>query len=235
MKRLALTCATDLRLQYRNGFYAATLAVLLPSIWLLRRMSPNTAEQLIPAVLLGNILINTFYFVSGLLLLERVEGTLRVQRVTPLKIREYIASKLVTLTILSLLESLLLVLAIRGPEISLLPMAVGTSLAAILFSLAGMIMVARYASINEFLLPSIPVATALCLPVLGSIGVGHANCYWLHPIQGPISLMQTDTTDFFANTVFSIIYCLFWIAPMYHWAGMTLGERQAHNEPCSLP
>ena len=75
MKRLATTCVIDARLQYRNGFYAAMAVVLICSTWLLRKLPTAFAEELIPFVLLGNLLINTFYFVSGLVLLERLEGT----------------------------------------------------------------------------------------------------------------------------------------------------------------
>ena len=85
MTRLAATLQTDVRVQWRNGFYLATAFVVVCSIALLRWLPNDITALLLPVVLLENILINTFYFVSALLLLERGEGTLSAQSITPLR------------------------------------------------------------------------------------------------------------------------------------------------------
>ncbi|HVR30624.1 MAG TPA: ABC transporter permease, partial [Thermoanaerobaculia bacterium] len=155
MRRLAATIRTEVRVQWRNGFYAATALVVIFSIALLRWLPRDTATLLLPVVILQNVLMNTFYFVSGLVLLERVEGTFAAQCVTPLRTGEYLGAKLVTLTALSLVESGLIAVAVFGVARWLIAMACGIALAAALFCLAGVALVVRYDSINEFLLPSV--------------------------------------------------------------------------------
>lgn len=148
MSRLAATIKTDVRIQFRNGFYFATVFVVAFSIVLLRWLPPDVAILILPVVIVENVLVNTFYFVSGLLLLERVEGTFVAQSVTPLRDDEYVAAKLVTLTALSLAESLLIAVAVFGIDAWLVPMAAAIALAAVLFCLVGIGLVVRYDSIK---------------------------------------------------------------------------------------
>ena len=99
MTRLAATLGTDMQVQFRNGFYLATAFVVACSIVLLRWLPAEVAALLLPVVAPENIVVNTFYFVSALLLLERGEGTLAAQNVTPLRADEYLASKVLTLSV----------------------------------------------------------------------------------------------------------------------------------------
>lgn len=48
--------------------------------------------------MLGNLPLATFFFIAGLVLLEKGEGTLEAQIVTPLTAGGYLASKILTLT-----------------------------------------------------------------------------------------------------------------------------------------
>lgn len=224
MSRLAATIKTDVRIQFRNGFYVATALVVGFSILLLRWLPADVAMLILPVVILENVLMNTFYFVSGLLLLERVEGTFVAQSVTPLRDDEYLASKLATLTGLSLAESLLIAVAVFGFDVWLIAMAVGIALAAALFCLAGVGLVVRYDSINEFLLPSVLYTSLLTLPILGIFGVLPAAWFLPHPIQGPLSLMQIDGTPTAGLLAYAIGYPILWIVPAYLWSRRALGR-----------
>ena len=222
MTRLAATLQTDLRVQLRNGFYLATAFVVACSIGLLRWLPNDVAALLLPVVLLENVLINTFYFVSALLLLERGEGTLAAQSVTPLRGDEYLASKVITLTALSLVESILIATAVAGLDGRLLMMSLGIALAAILFCLSGVALIVHYESINEFIMPSVLYTAGLSLPVLGYLGVGAREWYLLHPIQGSLELMQMQTPYMPARLAYAIGYPLLWLIPIYFWSRRAL-------------
>ena len=222
MTRLAATLGIDLRVQFRNGFYAATALVVACSILLLRWLPAETAAVLLPVVLLENTLINTFYFVSALFLLERGEGTLVAQSVTPLRGGEYLASKVLSLTALSLVESLLIAVAVVGFDRGLIAMSLGIALAAALFALAGVALVVHYESINEFIMPSVLYTAVLSLPVLGVFGVGAHAWYLAHPIQGPLDLMQIQTSHAPGALAYAIGYPLPWIVGFYVWSRRAL-------------
>jgi fluoroquinolone transport system permease protein len=227
MSRLAATLRADVRVQLRNGFYHATAFVVVTSILLLRWMPADATRFLLPVVILGNVLMNTFYFVSGLLLLEREEGTFAAQSVTPLRDHEYLAAKLVTLGALSLAEGLLLALAVLGFEARLLGIAVGIALASVLFCLAGVALVVRYGSINEFLLPSVLYTGLLTLPLLGAFGLGSPEWYLPHPLQGPLSLMGIGGGQTAGRLAYAIGYPLLWVVPAAAWSRRALGRARA--------
>lgn len=227
MRRLAATFVTDARLQARNGFYAATAVVVVSSIVLLRWLPEEAAALLLPVVILSNVLVNAFYFVSGMLLLERVEGTFAAQAVSPLRTGEYLASKVATLTVLSLAESLLVAGAVVGADTGLIAIAGGIALSATLFCLAGVALVVRYESISEFLMPSVLYATLLTLPVLGVFGVGPPVWYLLHPIQGPLALMQIDSQHTVGGLGYAIGYPLLWTVPAWVWSRRALARTRS--------
>ena len=222
MTRLAATLRTDVRVQFRNGFYLATAFVVACSIVLLRRLPPDVAELLLPVVVLENIVVNTFYFVSALLLLESGEGTFPAQSVSPLRPDEYLASKVLTLTALSIVENLLIATAVAGLDGRLVLMSLGIALAAVLFCLSGVALIVHYESINEFIMPSVLYTAVLSLPLLGYFGVGERGWYLLHPIQGSLELMQMQTPYMPARLAYAIGYPLLWLVPISLWSRRAL-------------
>ncbi len=188
--RLAATLWLDLRLQFANGFYYAAAVVVLISGALMAWLPAATAAWALPIVLLTNMLINGFYFMAGLVLLERGEGSLEAQVVTPLRSWEYLASKLVTLAALSLIESLAIVAIASVGEVDLAALSAGVLLATVLMCLCGFLLVVRYDSINEFLFPSFAWTTLLLVPMLAYLGGWRHGLLYLHPVEAPLALLQ---------------------------------------------
>jgi hypothetical protein len=91
----------DIVLQARNGFYWAS-AFLVVMIGALLMNVPDTvsanAAVWVPAILAVNLQITTFFFVAGLMLLEREEGTLSALAVSPLSASGYLAMRTFSLT-----------------------------------------------------------------------------------------------------------------------------------------
>lgn len=222
MNRLAATVMTDIRLQFRNGFYVASALVAMASTLLLQWVPTDLTTLILPVVILQNVLTNTFYFVSGLLLLERAEGTIAAQSVTPLRLGEYLGSKLITLTTLSLAESLIIAAALLGVHGPLLWLALGVVLSAVLFCLAGVALALRYDSVNEFLMPSVVYTSVLTLPILGVFGIGPSSAYMPHPIGGTLTLLQMDVAMSPGPLLHAIVYPILWIGPAYVWSRRAL-------------
>jgi fluoroquinolone transport system permease protein len=246
MTRLSSTMKWDARLQWRNGFYAAALVVVI--IWVLlisqipaqvlQSMSGFSLAWLLPAAVLGNLLVGTFYFMGGLLLLEKGEGTLEAQIVTPLRSSEYLLSKLGTLVFLSVIENSLLVgivylfrsrlLANGIPQLnmpileitgSLLLFGAGLILGAAMFCLAGFLVVIRYDSINEYLLPSIVVTAVIMLPLVAYLTGWESWLLLLHPLQAPLTLLQAawQPTQFW-QLLYGLVYGLLWSVLLFRAA-----------------
>ncbi|MCA9977422.1 MAG: hypothetical protein KC413_16800 [Anaerolineales bacterium] len=225
MKRLRTAIRWDATLQFRNGFYYA--AILVAAIWslLLRQLPADKLAWLLPGAILGNLLINTFYFIGGLLLLEKDEGTLTAQIVTPLRTRDYLAAKLVTLTLLSLLENSLIALITYGWAFRFLPFALGLTLASVIFALAGFLAVIRYDAINEYLLPSMLYGGGLTLPLIAYFGGWQHWLVYLHPLQAPLLLLQAGwSTIAIWQWIYALLYAALWAAVAY-----ILSQRAFHH------
>lgn len=190
MTRFAAAAGADVRLQFRNGFYAATAFVL--GFWLLaaRWLSGIDLAWVLPALVAGNLLMNTFYFVAGLVMLERAEGTLEAVGVTPLRAWEYLAAKAVTLVALATVENLAVVLLLHGTGFGLAALVLGVVAVSAVFFSAGIVAVARHGSVNEFLMPSVVYTGVLTIPLATYLVGWESWVMMLHPIEGGLLLMR---------------------------------------------
>ena len=76
MTRLLSLARWDVSLQFRNGFYYVSAFTAIVMIVLLKQFKVTDFGYWWPAVITGNLTINSFYFMAGLVLLEKAEGTL---------------------------------------------------------------------------------------------------------------------------------------------------------------
>ncbi len=191
MKRLLSTLYLDVKLQFRNGFYYVTAFVTIAAALAITQLPFHLdLSALLPAIVLNDLPIGTFYFIGGLVLLEKGEGTLAAQVVTPLRTWEYLVSKVITLSVLSVLQNLVIVGLLYGPRLNVLAFVLGVLAGSALYTLGGFLVVARYASINEYLMPSILYVLVFSLPLLPYFGIGQSAWFYWHPMQTALTLMQ---------------------------------------------
>lgn len=217
MNRLLATIAADLRLQIRNGFYAATSVVLVVT----GALAFFAAQQLdlgwlLPAFALNNLMITAFYFVAALVLLEKAEGLLQARTVTPLRPSEYLWAKVTTLALLAFVHNLVVALLLQGTHFNTVLFAAGVVIAAAQLTLVGFAAVARYSAINTYLFPSLPVAAALMFPLLPyTLGWEHPLLY-VHPLQAPLELMRAAIVPQPVwRIVYGLIYGALWVGVMF--------------------
>jgi fluoroquinolone transport system permease protein len=191
ISRYASTVKLDLRMQARHGFYYASALTAIISIVLIRQLPVGDLGYLIPVFLIGNMVLNTFYFIAGMVLFEKGEGTLQALSVTPLSILEYLGSKAATLTLLTLVENFAIILLAYGPGFNVLPVLAGTIFMSVMYVLTGFIVVARYDSISEYIMPSVVYTTALQLPLLDYLGIFRSPIFYIFPAQAPLMLMES--------------------------------------------
>jgi fluoroquinolone transport system permease protein len=193
-KRLTSSLRWEVALQFRNGFYYAVGFIIAFWVVIYTQLPQLDLRAILPGLLLGNMLVTTFYFMAGLVMLEKAEGSLEARVVTPLRSTEYLLVKVIALSLLVLAENLLIAGLFSGLRFALFPLALGLVLSGAIFTLVGFLAVARYDSINEFLLPSLPYTLALMLPMLDYFGILPQQMlhplFYLHPVQAALVLME---------------------------------------------
>lgn len=219
MNRLFATMQTDLHLQIRNGFYYAVVFVAVVLVVALTRLSIPDYRHVWPILIIGNLLITTFYFMAGLVLLEKAEGTMEAQIITPLRPAEYLISKVLTLGLLSLLETAIIVVLLSGLAFNWLLFVLGVLITAAIYSLSGFIAVAAYDSLNEFIFPSVLWVLASLPPILYAAGVSDHWLFWLHPLQAPLIVLRGAFSEIPAwQLIFGIGYGAAWSALLLYAA-----------------
>lgn len=193
--RLAAALSNDVRLQLRSGLYSVSALMIV--IWgglLLPLRGVLTTPALLPALVLINLIVTTFYFMAALVLFEKGEGVLEALVVTPMRSLEYLVSKALSLTVLATAETLLIAAVLFRQDVQWPRIMIGSLLLGVLYACAGFVMVVRYESINQFLMPSSVVVTLLLLPLLSHFGfVAEWVAEWpmaLHPAEPAMRWMR---------------------------------------------
>ena len=222
MNRLLATLRRDITLQNRYRLYAVSGFMVL--VWgVLLSLFPQTARAnaalLVPAFMVFNLIVTTFFFMAALLLLEKGEGTLAAIIATPLRDAEYLASKVLTLTLLALAESLLIIVLLFGTDVHWGLLLSGATLLSALYVLVGFIAVVRYDSINAWLMPSVVVVTFLMLPLLPHFGLTSPLPFYLHPTWPALRLVEAAYVPVSSGQkIYAAGTALLWLGVAFGWA-----------------
>jgi fluoroquinolone transport system permease protein len=209
MKRFLSTLKWEIIRQYKNGIYFVSIFVLVIWVILFSQIKTLSITSIIPMVILGNLNLTTFYFMAGLLLLEKGEGSLAAQVTTPLRSWEYLSAKVLSLSALAVVENVIITIALVGWKFNYLSVILGTLLAGSIFCLVGFLTVIRYDSINEFLIPSLFFMLITGLPILAGFLFPDSFIWYGHPVYGTYKLIQSG---FSAQMFWQILYALLYPA-----------------------
>jgi fluoroquinolone transport system permease protein len=221
MTRFLATFRWDVTLQFRTGLYYVSGFIILLMVPLLRLLPHDEGVDyrlVLPALVLVNLIITTFYYMGGLVLLEKGEGTLGGLVVTPLRDAEYLIAKIGSLTLLGIIESLLIVIVVYGVHVNLLPLALGAFALGACFTLLGFIAIARYDTINAYILPSVVLLLLLILPLIDHFGLWQSPIFYLHPVQPMLVLMRSASGGEGREVVYGVLGSFLWFAVSFIWA-----------------
>ena len=222
MRRLLTALRWEAVLQARGQFYALTAVVAV--IWIvLVRLLPEgmqtNPEAIAPAFISVNLQITAFYFVTALVLLEKSQGALRALVVSPLRPGEYLATKVLSLTALGTAENAIIVAAVFGWRAQWGWLLLGMALLGAIYALLGLVVIARYDSINTFLMPSAGIIFVLSAALLGYYGVVPPCTLAWHPVLPPLVLMRAAWVPLeWSLFAYGLLGSAVWICLLAVWA-----------------
>jgi fluoroquinolone transport system permease protein len=191
MNRLMSTVQLDMRLQFRNGLYYVGFGVALFLVLILRQLFDQaTLAIMLPVMLLVAAGGTGYIFAAGMLFLEKSQRTLAALTVSPLRPGEYMASKLLSLSVLVGFESVIVVLLSYGLRLNWGLLLMGLAGVMLLMVLVSLIVVVRYNSITDFLMPSTALIVLLQVPLLKLFDIGPTTLYYLFPSTPGLVLLE---------------------------------------------
>lgn len=217
--RLLSAIKHDIRFQFRHGFYYAYLFVSLIYIGILRIVPTDLKSFFGTWIIFTDPSVLGFFFVGGVILLEKDQNMLESLFVTPLRVREYFISKVISLALLSLVSSSIIIIFGYGIEINPLPLLIGVPLTSIFFTLIGMTLAVRASSLNQYILISIVYTIPFVLPLLGFLNLFKTPLYYILPGKASLIAVAGIFHDIgWLEWLYLIVNLIIWITIAYQWA-----------------
>jgi fluoroquinolone transport system permease protein len=219
MSLLWSTMRWDWRLQWRQGLFLAALFVMLVWVGIFSQINDLVARYLLPVMLYIDLSIFGFFFMAGLLYLEKGEGVLAALVVTPLRSWHYLVAKLATLTLIGLAVSIVVVAVVHREGVNWPLLIAALTLNSLFFSLASFILAVRYDAINEFLIPAVWLLGVAQIPFLDSLGIWSGWPIYLLPFQAALLLVRGAFEPLAAwQWLYALTYIGLCIVVGYIWA-----------------
>jgi fluoroquinolone transport system permease protein len=139
--------------------------------------------------------------------------------VTPLRIREYYASRVISLSALALLVSSTIVIFSRGLPENIFVFLISVFLASALFTLFGMAIGSKTKTVNSYFIVSVGYTIILALPILNFLHLVTSKIFLVIPTSSVLFLMRAsllggDPLHITAH----ISYLLLWNVVIALWA-----------------
>lgn len=154
----------DVRFQMRYGFYL--LYAILTAIYaaILFAVPPGWREKTAAILIFSDPAAMGLFFMGAMVLLEKSQHTPCAFAVSPVRPVEYIAAKAASLSVISLAVAAALATAAGLPHIRIV--LCGTFLSGVIFTLLGILIATKIASLNQFLLWTVPFEAACFTPAV---------------------------------------------------------------------
>ncbi len=205
MKRLHAAIKYDIIFQFRQGFYLAYGFVTLVYFVFLKLIPSEIAKMIFPFLLFTDISVLGFFLIGGVLLLEKNQNTLDALFVTPLTVVEYLLSKVISLTIIATLATVVLYVAVSR-DLNFLPILLLIVWANMfLYTLFGIGLTSRIKNVNEYFIMGVPIGIILFLPLLTYFDIIKFDILYLLPTQPTLEMLNGNIS------ISAVLIVMVWI------------------------
>lgn len=228
--RLIRMVQHDIRFQWRHRFYHAYFLVCCVYLLLLQCLPTIYKEKAAMILTFSDPSALGLIFAGGILLLERDQGILDSLFVTPLRLTEYLISKAISLSLLSLAAAWAIHSFSLGLPNSPFLFSIGVLLSSSFFTLLSIGIVVRTQSINGFILLSQLYALPFVLPLLSMLDWGPRIIYAPFPTYGSLLLLSSIYRSVtLAEGIFSISILLIGNLGVFLWAKQSFQNHILHR------
>ncbi|OEH85093.1 ABC transporter [Desulfuribacillus stibiiarsenatis] len=156
----------DVVFQWRQGFYYVYVFITLLYILIISQLPTEVARFVVPLVVYSDPSMIGFFFVGGIVMLEKLQGVLQYISVTPLRAREYLLAKVISLTFLAEVAGFAIAFLTSPVKFNWFVLALGIGLTSIFFTLFGFMLAVESQSINHYFLKVVPYILVLIVPCI---------------------------------------------------------------------
>ena len=193
MKDLAIFIWWDSLLLYRNRLFHVALLVALIYTGLFFLLKPlGNLSKLLVVLIFNDPVVTGFIFAGVIWMFDKNQHILQAVSVLPAKRNKYLLSKILILSLLAVLISLIMSLATVGFDFNVLHLVFSVFLSSFIFSSTGFAIAALSRGFNEFIIFTIPFSIIAAVPLLYMFGVGDILYFIPFPTTGCIEVMRAS-------------------------------------------
>lgn len=222
MRQLRALLLTELKFQWRHGFVAAAIAIVVVWVALLSLLPPEPRPFWFGIITAVDVTSIGLLFGFGLGILDSDQGPIYAIRLTPVPAWLPAVARGLSLSLL-IVVSLAFLGGLIMPVATVLSMLPGVLLCAVFFSFMGVTAARRLATVNQFMVFFALSGVIWAVPVLYYAGLVDSPAWLLLPSAGAMVFLQLGFTDIPAPLLGAALAMQAgWIA-----AAFLLGERWA--------
>lgn len=180
--RITGALKTDFKFQVKQGFYVIYLFLTIIYMVILSILPKAYLNIVLPILIFTDPSIVGFFFIGGIIMLEKLQGVINCLVVTPLRIKEYILSKVISLSILAVVAGVAITLTSGYKEnINFIILGIGIFVVSVFFVLIGIIVVVGCKTLNQYIVKMIPFMLFFMLPCISLIGFKFSYVFTIFP------------------------------------------------------
>ncbi len=176
--RLSKLLKWDFIFQVKYGIIVVAIIITLVWLGIISLLPRDTMNYVIPIAFITDFAVTGFLFIAAMVFFDKGQGTLDVIITTPIRISEYILSKLISLSTLICFIAIGLVFGvsvIKAIEVNYGFVILGSILSGSFFILLGLITSTFYKSFTDMMIPMGGWLTILFIPFLTYINADTFN------------------------------------------------------------
>lgn len=153
--RLCKLILWDIRFQIKYGFYHLYFVMTIAYIFILSILPEVWQENIAAILIFSDPAALGLFFMGAIILLEKSQRVPCSFAVSPVKVSEYVFSKIVSLGTVSIGVAFIIAMFVGIPN--LWWVAIGTILSGTIFTLLGIIVATKISNLNQFVLWMVPI------------------------------------------------------------------------------
>ena len=193
----------DIRFQWKYGIYFIYSVFTVLYISLLYILPLEWREKAAILMIFSDPAAMGLYFMGAIVLFEKSERVLNSIAISPVKTKEYVLSKLISIALVS--TAVGLVIGFGGDVIeNPFFFSLGIFGGSLLFSSIGLAIATKIGSINQFIVATIPAEILINLPAIAYLFGWRPNRILLHPGVCMIELLSNGDRMILATAILAI-------------------------------
>ena len=186
----------DVRFQFRHGFYYVYAILTIFYIITLRLLPESMVHPTLTIILFTDVCTLGFTFIGAIVLLERGQNLTQSLFVTPLRLREYLLSKILSFMLLSIASTLLIMVGASVGGQDLMWFVFGVIFSGLIYTLFGLVFAARARHVNDYFVKSLGIGLVISLPILAYLRFFDTPLFYLFPTRATLILLDVLDHDY---------------------------------------